>query len=42
MSTSAAGSWIVFEGGEGGGKSTQATRLAAALDAELAVERVAQ
>jgi dTMP kinase len=32
------GRWIVFEGGEGGGKSTQAARLAAALDAVLTRE----
>ncbi|MGZ4703280.1 MAG: dTMP kinase [Acidimicrobiales bacterium] len=32
------GSWIVFEGGEGGGKSTQSARLAAALDAVLTRE----
>ena len=35
---SAGGRWIVFEGGEGGGKSTQSTRLAAALDAVLTRE----
>ena len=38
MSSSASGSWIVFEGGEGGGKSTQAERLAGALDAVLTRE----
>jgi dTMP kinase len=32
------GRWIVFEGGEGGGKSTQSARLAAALDAVLTRE----
>ena len=32
------GSWIVFEGGEGGGKSTQSARLAAVLEAVLTRE----
>jgi dTMP kinase len=32
------GRWIVFEGGEGGGKSTQSTRLADALGAVLTRE----
>ena len=32
------GRWIAFEGGEGGGKSTQSARLAAALDAVLTRE----
>ena len=36
--SSATGRWIVFEGGEGGGKSTQSARLADALGAVLTRE----